>query len=138
MAESGKPGRVRRGKDGQAGPRRRGRLDPRRPQRSRVLLAHPCERMRHPPPPAPQPADESRLKILLGLAEHGEMHVSALCALLGAPSHPVSQPAVSHHLTLMRLTGLVTYRREGKNNYYRLESRELCELLEQVFADCGN
>jgi ArsR family transcriptional regulator len=78
-------------------------------------------------------ADESRMKILIALAQDGEMHVSALCALLGQ-----SQPAVSHHLTLMRLTGLVSYRRDGKNNFYRLEHGHLRDLLEQVFDDCGN
>ena len=66
------------------------------------------------------------------------MHVSALCDLLSSPAQKASQPAVSHHLTLMRLTGLVSFRREGKNNYYRLECGYLRDLLDQVFADCGN
>lgn len=83
-------------------------------------------------------ADESRMKILLALAQDGEMHVSALCQLLGGPARPASQPAVSHHLTLMRLTGLVSYRREGKNNFYRLECDQIREILEQVFAEGGD
>jgi ArsR family transcriptional regulator len=78
-------------------------------------------------------ADESRMKILLALAQDGEVHVSALCDMLGQ-----SQPAVSHHLTLMRLTGLVSFRREGKNNFYRLECGQIRELLDQVFAEGGN
>lgn len=78
-------------------------------------------------------ADKSRLKILLALAHQGEMHVSALCELLGQ-----SQPAVSHHLTLMRMTGLVGFRRDGKHNYYHLDSGLLRDLLEQFFADSGN
>jgi ArsR family transcriptional regulator len=78
-------------------------------------------------------ADDSRMKILLALAQDGEVHVSALCDMLGQ-----SQPAVSHHLTLMRLSGLVSFRREGKNNFYRLECGHLRDLLEQVFADSGN
>jgi ArsR family transcriptional regulator len=78
-------------------------------------------------------ADESRLKILLALAEESEMHVSALCELLGQ-----SQPAVSHHLTLLRMTGLVGYRRDGKHNFYRIESGLVRDLLEQFFADAGN
>jgi ArsR family transcriptional regulator len=79
-----------------------------------------------------QLADESRLKILLALASEGEMHVSSLCQLLNQ-----TQPAVSHHLTLLRMTGLVGFRRAGKHNYYRVESGFLCELLEQFFSDVG-
>jgi ArsR family transcriptional regulator len=79
-----------------------------------------------------QLADESRLKILLALAQEGEMHVSALCQLLGQ-----TQPAVSHHLTLLRMTGLVGFRRQGKHNFYRVESGFLCDLLEQFFGDIG-
>jgi ArsR family transcriptional regulator len=78
-------------------------------------------------------ADSSRLKILLALAEDGELHVSALCELLGQ-----SQPAVSHHLTLLRMAKLVDYRRDGKHNYYRTESGLICRLLDQLFADSGN
>lgn len=77
--------------------------------------------------------DESRLKILLALAQDGELHVSALCELLGQ-----QQPAVSHHLTLLRMTGLVGFRRAGKHNFYRLESGLVRDLLEEFFADAGN
>jgi DNA-binding transcriptional ArsR family regulator len=78
-------------------------------------------------------ADESRLKILLALSQDKELHVSALCDLLGQ-----TQPAVSHHLTLLRMTGMVGYRRDGKHNYYRIESGLVGELLERFFADAGN
>ena len=67
------------------------------------------------------------------MAEEGEQHVSALSARLDQ-----SQPAVSHHLTLLRLGGLVSYRRDRKHNYYRVESGLICELLEQLFAESGN
>ncbi len=78
-------------------------------------------------------ADKSRLKILLALDRDGELHVAALCDLLDQ-----SQPAVSHHLTLLRMAGLVGCRRDGKHNYYRVESGLVCDLLEQLFADSGN
>ena|SRR5260370_15984387 len=78
-------------------------------------------------------ADESRLKILLALAQDGELHVTALCDLLDQ-----TQPAVSHHLTLLRMSRLVGYRRHGKHNYYRIESGLVGDLLEQFFADAGN
>ena len=79
-----------------------------------------------------QLADESRLKILLALAEQGEMHVSAMCDMLSQ-----TQPGVSHHLTLLRMTGLVSYRRAGKNNYYRLDGSFLVGLLDEFFASIG-
>lgn len=78
-------------------------------------------------------ADKSRLKILLALAQDGEMHVSALCQLLGQ-----SQPAVSHHLTLLRMKDLVGYRRDGKHNYYRVDAERVCHLLEQFFPEGVN
>ena len=78
-------------------------------------------------------ADRSRLKILLALAEHGEMCVSALCDLLDQ-----SQPAVSHHLNLLRANHLVGYRRDGKHNRYRIESAHVRALLEQFFSATGN
>jgi ArsR family transcriptional regulator, arsenate/arsenite/antimonite-responsive transcriptional repressor len=78
-------------------------------------------------------ADKSRLKIVLALAQEGQMHVSALCKLLGQ-----SQPAVSHHLTLMRMVGLVGYDRSGKHNFYYLASDHLCHLFEEFFRHMGN
>ena len=77
-------------------------------------------------------ADDSRLRILLTLAREGETHVSALCEMLGQ-----SQPAVSHHLTLMRMAGLVGFRREGKFNFYRMDAMLRGDLLERLFADAG-
>jgi ArsR family transcriptional regulator len=78
-------------------------------------------------------ADENRLKIVLALAQQGELHVTALKELLDQ-----SQPAVSHHLTLMRMVGLVGSRRDGKHNYYHLSSQHLRDLLDQFFIDSGN
>lgn len=78
-------------------------------------------------------ADESRLKILLSLAQVGEMHVSALCDLLGQ-----SQPAVSHHLTLLRAQHMVRYRRDGKHNFYRVDSERACRLFDEFFSATGN
>ena len=77
-------------------------------------------------------ADKSRLKILLALAQQGEMHVTDLCKLLGQ-----SQPAVSHHLTLLRMSGLVGFRRDGKFNFYRMDASLLGDMLERLFADTG-
>jgi ArsR family transcriptional regulator len=83
-------------------------------------------------------ADESRIKILLALAHEGELHVTALCEMLSTPTKKASQPAVSHHLTLLRMFHLVSYRRDGKHNFYRLDTNHLRELIEQIFAESSN
>jgi DNA-binding transcriptional ArsR family regulator len=59
-------------------------------------------------------SDPTRLQVILILAE-GEQHVGALCAQLSQ-----SQPAVSHHLALLRHGGVIAPRRQGKNNFYSL------------------
>lgn len=73
-------------------------------------------------------ADETRLRILCSLSECEEMHVRALCDLLGQ-----SQPAVSHHLAMLRAEHLIECRREGKHNYYRVQPERFEQLLDTLF-----
>jgi ArsR family transcriptional regulator len=73
-------------------------------------------------------SDETRLRILLYLTRQDELHVRALCDILGQ-----SQPAVSHHLALLRVAGLIESRREGKHNFYRVLPQRFQELLNTVF-----
>lgn len=72
-------------------------------------------------------SDETRLKILQYLAHTPELHVRALCELLKQ-----SQPAVSHHLALLRMVGLIECRRDGKHNYYRLVPSRFREVQETL------
>jgi len=77
-------------------------------------------------------SDETRLRILLYLARSGELHVTDLCNRLGQ-----SQPAVSHHLALLRVSGLIESRREGKHNFYSVRAEQFGELLTQLFSNAG-
>jgi ArsR family transcriptional regulator len=72
-------------------------------------------------------ADETRLRILLFLIEQRELNVRSLCEVLN-----LSQPAVSHHLALLRADGLVDCRRDGKHNYYRLLPQRFGELIGKI------
>jgi ArsR family transcriptional regulator len=74
-------------------------------------------------------SDETRLRILYYLTQRSELHVRALCDLLHE-----SQPAVSHHLALLRVAGLIEKRREGKHNFYGLKTRQFSTLLDMLFA----
>jgi len=75
-------------------------------------------------------SDETRLRILLYLMREGELHVTALCEKLGQ-----SQPAVSHHLALLRVAGLIEARRDGKHNYYSICRNHFQQLMGELFSN---
>lgn len=58
--------------------------------------------------------DPSRLKIILNLIK-GEVNVSTLCKRLR-----MSQPTVSRHLSLLKMTGVAEARRDGKEIFYSI------------------
>ena len=62
-------------------------------------------------------ADETRLGIVLLLSELGELCVCDLCTALDQ-----SQPKISRHLSMLRESGLLIDRREGKWIHYRLSA----------------
>ena len=62
-------------------------------------------------------SDKTRLNILTLLAS-GERNVTSLCNELRLP-----QPTVSHHLGLLRMSNLITNRRDGKQVFYELDGR---------------
>jgi ArsR family transcriptional regulator len=75
-------------------------------------------------------SDETRLRILLYLTQQRELHVRALCDILRQ-----SQPAVSHHLALLRVAELIESRREGKHNFYHILPHRFQQLLDTLFAN---
>src|SRR5262245_24391324 len=77
-------------------------------------------------------SDETRLRILFYLAQNSELHVTDLCNRLGQ-----SQPAVSHHLALLRVSGLIESRREGKHNFYSVRTEQFGDLLLDLGGDSG-
>src|SRR5215813_5106001 len=77
-------------------------------------------------------SDETRLRILFYLAQNDELHVTDLCDRLGQ-----SQPAVSHHLALLRVSGLIEARREGKHNFYSVRQEAFGDLLMTLFSASG-
>jgi ArsR family transcriptional regulator, arsenate/arsenite/antimonite-responsive transcriptional repressor len=74
-------------------------------------------------------ADETRLRIVHYLLQNDEIHVRAFCELLAQ-----SQPAVSHHLALLREAGLIDLRREGKHNFYHLLPAGFRRFLDLIFS----
>ena len=78
--------------------------------------------------------DENRQIILMQLFDYGEMNVLEITDRM-----ELSRPAVSHHLKLLLNAGIVSSRKEGKENYYKVELEEAVALvrtlLESLEAD---
>ena len=67
-------------------------------------------------------ADDTRIQIVEALAAD-DRSVSELVALF-----PISQPAISRHLRLLREAGVVTVEPNGKQRIYRLNPASLTEV----------
>ena len=78
-----------------------------------------------------QLGDPSRLRIFWLLC-HCEECVLNIAAIVNMTS-----PAVSHHLRLLKNSGLIVSRREGKEMYYRTADTELAQMLHHMIEKLG-
>ena len=94
-----------------------------------AVAARPSSEIRRVADLLKQVSDPTRLQVLMLLHEK-ERNVSELCSDLGTQS----QPAVSHHLALLRHGRLIEPRRSGKHNFYGLTDagRELAQVVHTV------
>lgn len=77
-------------------------------------------------------ADETRQRILEMLLEEGEKCVMDIVA-----AFHMSQPTISHHLSVLKQLGLVTSRREGKQVFYKINHENVvrcCGMLVTKFS----
>lgn len=70
--------------------------------------------------------DRTRVRILFALSKT-ELCVCDLTEILG-----MSSSAVSHQLRVLRASKLVSFRREGKNVFYRLADDHVQKIFEQA------
>jgi ArsR family transcriptional regulator len=66
-----------------------------------------------------------RLGIIHLLEEHPRLSVSEICELLGS-----EQSLTSHHLQNMRLKGILSVKKEGRNMLYSLKERDVSLIIE--------
>lgn len=86
------------------------------------------------PDPFAALGDGNRRAIVKTLAS-GEMSVQSLADVL-----PISRPAVSRHLRLLKEAGLVTDRPDGAKRLYRLDEAGIAEaraFMEQVWGEAS-
>ena len=72
-------------------------------------------------------ADQTRRALLQRLAAEGEKNVTQLTGPFA-----MSQPAISKHLRILRETGLIESRKQGRMMLYRIRPQRLLEVYEWV------
>lgn len=80
-------------------------------------------------------AEIPRQQILLVLTQHEALNVNQIAERL-----PLSRPAISHHLKILREAGLVEVRQRGTENLHVLSTNAAVELLARCAAElnaCG-
>ena len=73
-----------------------------------------------------QMSDGNRIRIFWLLC-HCEECVINISAIVG-----MSSPAVSHHLKLLKASGLIVSRRDGKEVYYKAADTQAAQLLHHM------
>lgn len=74
--------------------------------------------------------EKIRLEVFDALIHTSEIHVADLQQQTSA----TSQPALSHHLGLMREHGLLQARRDGKHSYYSIAPGPMGDFARKVIA----
>lgn len=76
-------------------------------------------------------SDPTRIKILWLLCHTED------CVINIAVAMDMSSPAVSHHLKILKQSGILAYRKDGKEAYYRLADGEIAtethKIIDAVF-----
>ena len=69
----------------------------------------------------------TRIAIIDLLQHQEEMSVNDICAELGT-----DQSLTSHHLSNMKLKGVLSSRSEGRNRYYALRIKEVTKVIDCI------
>jgi len=81
-------------------------------------------------------SDDTRQVILIVLSDVESMTVGELAEKL-----PLSRPAISHHMKILKQEGLVGVKRVGTKNYYFATLKDTVEafenLLESIKLNCN-
>jgi ArsR family transcriptional regulator len=71
--------------------------------------------------------DPNRLAIYTHIAEHDELFCGEMHA-----KHAISAATLSHHLKVLTDLGLITFRKEGLNVYYRIVPERFAAYLKYL------
>ncbi len=74
-------------------------------------------------------ADKTRQEIIMIFASQKEVCVSDI-----AKNFTLSRPTISHHLNLMKRSGLLNSRKEGKEIYYSFNKPYVAKVMESILS----
>jgi ArsR family transcriptional regulator len=74
-------------------------------------------------------AEPIRLEILRIIAAHGELRAKDIL-----PAFDITQPTLSHHMSVLEEVGLVSARREGRSVYYSINKKTFISMNEFFLA----
>lgn len=74
--------------------------------------------------------DSARQDIILLLDKYKRMHVNEI-----TEHSPLSRPAISHHLKILREAGIVGISREGTKRYYYVTIQHNIHLLKDLILE---
>lgn len=72
-----------------------------------------------------------RIGIVELLTNNDKLSVNEICGMLGS-----EQSLISHHLSNMKLKGILSSTRDGKNIYYSLKLKEVTKVIDCI-EDCN-
>lgn len=104
----------------------------RREKISDEMIQETLEKFQHMAPVFNVLADENRQLMVMALGKYDRLNVKELNEII-----PLSRPAISHHLKILKQAGIINNKKQGTENYYYLtiksaidHVRELCDLIE--------
>lgn len=71
--------------------------------------------------------DPNRLAVYTQIAQHEELFCGEMHA-----KHTISAPTLSHHLKVLTDLGLITFRKDGLNVYYRTVPKKFAAYLKYL------
>ncbi|MFC0522905.1 ArsR/SmtB family transcription factor [Pontibacillus salicampi] len=74
--------------------------------------------------------DTARQDIILLLDKHDRLNVTEI-----TEHSPLSRPAISHHLKILRDAGIVGIHKEGTKRYYYLTIEDSVQLLKELVLE---
>jgi ArsR family transcriptional regulator len=70
---------------------------------------------------------QHKIRIIKLLIENEELTVNQIC-----DNFSIKQPTISHHLSKLQKTGLVSFKKRGKFSYFYIDEKKYSEFISKL------